>query len=129
LRLQPWPLRLLTRAGLWLFRARHRGIVPSRRFARWALCHDLQPEDCRLVLSHLVPEPQALLMECIAWPAERVQAPATYIRTLKDRIIRPKTQLQMARTLPGVELIEIPVGHAYPVLYPQRLVDVFLGYL
>ena len=126
--LQPWPRRLLYRGLLWLFRAGRRGIVPNPRFARRGLCHDLRPEDCDDAVARLVPEPQALLIDRIDWPAERVRAPATYILTTRDRVIRPRDQLRMARNVPNVEIVRFAAGHAHPVVYPERLVQILLSY-
>jgi pimeloyl-ACP methyl ester carboxylesterase len=108
-------------------RAGRRGIVPSRRLARRGLCQTLEPEDCEQMLARLVPEPQALLMDALDWdPGPLRGVPATYIQTLQDRVIRPKDQLRMARTVAGVEIVPLPAGHADPVLYPERLVALLL---
>lgn len=126
--LQPLPQRLVSRAALWLLRTNRRGIVPNKRLARWGMCNDLQPADCADLLRRLVPEPPCLIKDTIAWDAGRVRAPATYIRTTNDRVIRPKDQTRMARSVPGVELLDLPTGHAYPGVYPTRLVEILLGY-
>lgn len=126
---QPAPLRLLTRLSMWIFRAGRRGIVPSKRLARRVLCNGLQPADCDRMVERLVPEPRALLTEPLAWEPERMRAPATYVLTTRDRIIRPRDQLRMAETIPGIEVVRIPAGHAQPVVYPQWLVERLLQYV
>jgi pimeloyl-ACP methyl ester carboxylesterase len=124
---QPLPLRTLARLWFWLARTGRRGIVPSRRLARRGLCETLQPEDCEQMLDRLVPEPRALLTDALDWDPAPVRAvPATYIHTLQDRIIRPKDQLRMAQSIAGVEIVPLAAGHADPVLYPERLVDLLL---
>lgn len=125
--LQPQPLRTFSRLWLWLL-ARRRGIVPNRRLARRALCHDLRPEDCQ-ISDQLVAEPRALLTDRIDWPAERVRVPATYIHTTLDRVVRPKDQLRMARSVPGIEIVRMASGHAYPVIYPEQLVEIVLRHV
>lgn len=125
---QPLPVGLFYRLLLWVRRADRRGIVPSRRLARFALCHTLRPEDCEPVLDRLVPEPQALLVDRIDWPADRVRVPATYILTNRDRVIRPHDQGRMAVSLPRVEVIRLDAGHADPVVYPEWLVALLLSY-
>jgi pimeloyl-ACP methyl ester carboxylesterase len=131
LELQPLPLRLLSRLGLRLLGAQSKGIVPNKRLARWAMCHDLTASECVHVLRGLVPEPAALLTDVIGWDAKEVQAPSTYILTTKDRIIRPKDQRRIARNLPHtapVEIVRFPMGHAAPVLQPQALIELLLAY-
>src|SRR5829696_695045 len=128
LELQPLPLRLISRAFMWLFRTKQRGIRPNARLARRALCHDLRPEDCDSFAKRLVPEPEALLLDRIDWPAERVRAPATYIVTTQDRVIRPEHQRRMAGNVPGAEIITFDMGHARPVAEPERLAALLLGY-
>jgi pimeloyl-ACP methyl ester carboxylesterase len=125
---QSLPQRLVSRLVLWLGRAGTRGIVPNKRFARWAMGHDLEPADCDALIARLVPEPPAMLIDRIDWPAERVRVPATYIHTTRDRIIRPKDQLRMAHTVPGVEVVSLEAGHARPVVYPERLAALLLDY-
>jgi pimeloyl-ACP methyl ester carboxylesterase len=110
---QPLPLRALSRLWLWLARAGRRRIVPSRRLARRGLCPTLQPDDCEQLLASLVPEPQARLIDALDWdPVPLRGLPATYIQTTPDRVIRPKDQLRMARTVAGVEVVPLPAGHA-----------------
>lgn len=125
--LQPQPWRTFSRLWLRLFAGR-RGIVPNRRLARRALCHDLLPEDCA-ISNRLVAEPRALLTDRISWPAERARAPATYIHTTLDRVVRPKDQLRMARSIPGVEIVPMASGHAHPIVYPEKLVEVVLSHV
>ena len=125
---QPAPLRALGRALMWLFRTKQRGIVPSKRLARRAMCHDLRPEDCGPMIQRLVPEPQALLLDRITWPADRVRAPATYILTTKDRVIAPRDQQRYARNVPNAEVVRLPMGHARPLTEPSELVRLLLGY-
>lgn len=126
--LQPLPFRLLARCATGIFRARQNGFTPFTLYVRWALGHDLLPEDRARIPTFIVPEPLAMMVDSLDWPVERVRAPATYICTTRDRVNRPKNQLRMARELLGAEIIELPVGHAYPVMYPQRLVEILLGY-
>lgn len=124
--LQPLPLRLVSRLALTLPYFRTRGIVPNKRLAKRAMCHDLPPADCAPLVQRLVPEPRALLRDRIDWPAERMTAPVTYLLTTKDRIIRPRDQQRMARGLPHAEIIRLPMGHARPVVEPARLVELLL---
>lgn len=126
LELLPGPQRLLFRALARLFRARERGVRPFAPFARWALGHDLQPEDRARITHLLVPEPLALLTGRLHWPQEQVRAPASYVLTTRDRVLRPGQQRQMAGRLPAPEVIPVPMGHASPVLYPERLVSILL---
>lgn len=126
--LQPLPLRLISRLLLALPYVRNRGIVPNKRLAKRAMCHDLPPADCDPLIQRLVPEPRALLRDRIDWPAERMTAPVTYILTTKDRIIRPRDQQKMARSLPRPEILRLPMGHARPVVEPARLVELLLRY-
>jgi pimeloyl-ACP methyl ester carboxylesterase len=126
--LQPAPVRLLSRAFMWLFRTKSRGIRANRRQARRALCHDLRPEDCDQFIDRLVPEPQALIVDTIDWSAERVRVPATYIVTTDDRVIPIKQQRRMARLVPNVEIVTFRMGHARPVAEPNDLAALLLGY-
>ena len=126
--LQPQPLRAIVRALLWLNRSGRRGIVPSRRLARRAMCHDIPPSECDDLIRRLVPEPQALLLDRITWPAERVTAPATYILTTQDRVIRPKDQQRMAGNVPNAQIVRFRMGHARPVVEPDQLVSLLLEY-
>ena len=104
-------------------------MMPNRRLARYGLCADLEPADCEALLDRLVPEPRALLTEPLDWDAEQMKAPATYIRTNHDRVIRPKDQLRMARSVPNIHAVELECGHAYPVVYPEQLVAILSGLL
>ncbi len=126
--LQPCPLRALIHTTMWLFRAKQRGMAPLVPAARWALGPDLLPEDRAKTPEYLCTEPQALTVGCLEWPVERVRAPATYICTTKDRVVSPKNQRRMARKLARAELIELPMGHASPVLYPEKLASILLGF-
>jgi pimeloyl-ACP methyl ester carboxylesterase len=128
LELQPAPLRPLSRAFMWLFRTGSRGIRPNRRLARRSLCHDLRPEDCDQFIERLVPEPRALIVGRINWPAERVRVPATYIVTTEDRVISAKQQRRMAGNVPHAEVVTFRMGHARPVAEPDDLAALLLGY-
>jgi len=125
---QPGPQRLVSRLTLWLLRANSRGIVPNKRLARWAMGSDLQPADCADLLRRLVSEPPCLIKDAITWDAGQTAVPATYIRTTSDRVIRPKEQTRMAHSVADIDLIDLPTGHAYPTVYPDRLVEILLGY-
>jgi pimeloyl-ACP methyl ester carboxylesterase len=127
LELQPLPFRLISRAFMWLFRTKRRGIRANARLARRALCHDLRPEDCGPFLGRLTPEPEALLLDRIDWPPERVRAPGTYIITTQDRVIRPQHQRRMAGNILDVKLVTFDMGHARPVAEPERLAALLLG--
>lgn len=76
----PAPMRLGYRGYLKLRGAKTKGIVPGKWLARRGMCNDLQDEDCDPLIERLVPEPHALLLGRIDWPAERMRAPAAYIR-------------------------------------------------
>src|SRR5918998_162334 len=125
---QPWPLRLGNRALMWLQRYGRRGIVPSKRLARRTLCTGLRREDCDAVLARLTPEPQRLILDRIDWDPGRVRAPASYILTTRDRVVAPRLQRAMARTVPGIELVPLRAGHAQPLYDPAWLVSRLLSY-
>lgn len=124
----PRPVRWFDRALFWLLRTKSKGIRPNHRLSKWLLCNDLQAPDCQRVVATLVPEPQALVLDRIHWPVGRLQAPATYIHTTNDRIIPPWAQRRMARNAPVTEDVRLPMGHAAPVVYPERLVSLLLSY-
>jgi pimeloyl-ACP methyl ester carboxylesterase len=127
LELQTRTVRVLVRLLLFLLLANRRGIVPARRLAKRTLCNDLEPEGCAMILKTLVPEPPALLRDRIGWDAERVRVAATYIHTTRDRIIRPAEQLRMAKNAPNPKIVTMDTGHAYPLVHPERLVEILLG--
>jgi len=124
--LQPRAVRLVSRALLWLFQTKRRGIVASHRLAKRGMCRDLSSDDCAAVLNDLTPEPPALLSDRIDWDPSRVSVPSTYILTTRDGVIRPKDQLRMAGSLVAPEIVRMDAGHAYPVMHPQRLVEILL---
>ena len=83
------------------------------------------------MLERLAPEPQALLTDALDWDPEPVRGvPATYIQTTiqttRDRVTRPKDQLRMAQVIAGVEIVPLAAGHADPVLYPARRVELLV---
>lgn len=124
---QPAPLRQISQLFLWITRAKRRGIRASHRLASRGLCHDLRPADCAPITRRLVPEPVALLTDRIDWDPSRVRLPATYILTEQDRVIRPKDQARMARDIADVQIARLPMGHARPVIEPERLGQLLLS--
>ena len=125
----PAPVRLGYRAYLKFRGAAKKGIVPSKWLARRAMCHDLQPTDCDPLIERLIPEPHALILGRIDWPAERMRAPAAYIVTTEDRIIPPKQQRKYAGSVPGIQITTLPMGHARPAMEPDELLRLLLGYV
>lgn len=126
--LQPLPLRLCSRGFMKLFQAERLGIRANKRMAKRSLCHDVRDEDCGLIADRLVPEPQALIVDRIDWNPERVNAPATYIMTARDRVLPPKHQSRMIRNVPGARVERLDMGHARPVVEPDALVRLLLTY-
>ena len=128
---QPLPLRLGSRVLMWVQRYGRRGIVPSTWLARRTLCageRGLQPADCDAVIARLTPEPQRLILDRLDWDPGRVRAPATYILTTRDRVVRPAVQRKMAQTVPGIEIVQVNAGHMEPLVYPEWLASRLLSY-
>ncbi|HMJ74533.1 MAG TPA: alpha/beta hydrolase [Iamia sp.] len=56
--------------------------------------------------------------------SEAAGVPVTYVRTARDRPVRPEAQEEMVARLPGATVVELDTGHLPMVTHPALLAEV-----
>lgn len=104
------------------------GVLPPapRRMSRQAFCNDMDKQRTDFVLDHLTPELVVPALERASVTIQDIpEVPATYIRLLRDKVLKPHRQTQLAERLGGrARLIDIDSGHDVMISHPQALADV-----
>jgi pimeloyl-ACP methyl ester carboxylesterase len=59
----------------------------------------------------------------VRW-SEAAGVPVTYVRTVRDRPVRPEAQQEMVARLPGAAVVELDTGHLPMVTHPALLAEV-----
>lgn len=102
--------------------SRHEGTPPvlSADLARALFCNDMDEELERETIGQMVPEATAPLSEPISL-AGLEGIPCVWIKLLRDAILPPARQEEMASRLPGAEVVELDAGHMAMISAAERL--------
>lgn len=102
------------------------GTKPPKSVIERSLCHDLEKEQSRKIVSRFTPESRLLYIEdCHAsFPA----CPKMYIMTTEDRELRPDDQKKMAKNLKTKQIEKIETGHLPMVANPKMLSHLINGF-
>ena len=101
--------------------------VMSADIARMVLGDDLDERQVEWCVERLVPEAPRLTTDPVA-VAPLARVPSTWIRTTRDLIVAPDTQLRFARNVgPGCRVIDIDAGHMCMVSRPDTVTDLLAG--
>jgi pimeloyl-ACP methyl ester carboxylesterase len=119
----PWLLARIAR------RFAKRG-VPSetpRWLARFAYLNAVPSHRRRFMIGKLYAESLRILTEKVSWRGMPDDIPRTWILTLRDRALAPKSQRKNIEALGGVQtLIEIDTCHCLMVSEPERLAKILV---
>ena len=88
--------------------------------ARAIFCNDMDEALERETIDQMVPEATAPLSEPISL-AGLAEIPCTWIKLLRDAILPPERQDEMAARLPRAEVVELDAGHMAMISAPERL--------
>lgn len=92
--------------------------------ARSMFCNDMDEEQTRFVLSHLVAEAWQPMRTPSRLAGLRQGLPATYVKLLKDQSVPPELQDKMIANLGEARVIEMDTGHNVMVSEPEALARV-----
>ena len=90
-------------------------------------CNDMDPEQTRFVLDHLVPEAWQPMQTPSRLAGLRNGVPATYIKLLRDQSVPPELQDKMIRNIGSPRVVEMNTGHNVMISQPQALAECLNG--
>ena len=99
------------------------GVLPEA-MSRRMFCNDMEEEQTRFVLDHLVPEAWRPMRTPSQLAGLRGGIPATYVKLLRDQSVPPDLQDAMIRNIGDPRVVEIDSGHNVMVSQPKALARV-----
>lgn len=102
------------------------GAIPTA-WLKVAFCNGMTPAQLSFTLARSYPESPAIALENVDRSRMPDDVPRTWILTLRDRAISPKSQRECITALGGVQtLINIDTCHMLMVSEPQRLAEILV---
>lgn len=92
--------------------------------SRQMFCSDMDEEQTRFVLDHLVPEAWRPMRTPNRLAGLRGGIPATYVKLLRDQSVPPDLQDTMIRNIGDPRVVEIDSGHNVMISQPEALARV-----
>jgi pimeloyl-ACP methyl ester carboxylesterase len=120
----PFPQQQILRA---IARAEKRRQRPPRKipgyFVRTRFCNDMNADETAFVLSNVTPDNVALTLERASVTiADVPDTPATYVRLLRDKVLKPSIQATLgARLGRHADVVKIDAGHDVMISRPVEL--------
>lgn len=93
----------------------------SGEIARSMFCTDMDEEQTRFVLDHLVAEAWSPMLEPSRLAGLGHGVPMTYVKLLKDEVLPPTLQDEMIAHLGSADVVELDAGHDAMVSRPDAL--------
>jgi pimeloyl-ACP methyl ester carboxylesterase len=94
--------------------------------AAMLFCNDMDDEQTRWTLDHIVPEAVQVTMEPASLAGLAQPIPRTWIRTLRDVTVPSDRQAMFAQRV-GADLVDIDTGHMVMISAPVALADALTG--
>jgi len=84
-------------------------------------CNDMNPEQTKFVLDHLVPEAWRPMQTPSRLAGLRNGIPTTYVKLLRDQSVPPELQDKMIRNIGSPRVVVMNSGHNVMISQPQAL--------
>ena len=84
-------------------------------------CNDMNPEQTKFVLDHLVPEAWKPMQTPSRLAGLRNGIPTTYVKLLRDQSVPPELQDKMIRNIGSPRVVVMNSGHNVMISQPQAL--------
>jgi len=113
--------------GIQVLISENRDAPPStmdETMARAVFGNDLDDEQFAWCMARMVPEGLTLLFEPVDLAPLRSPVPRTWIRPLRDAIVRPDAQRRFAANVGHCDMIDIDAGHMCMISKPVELADI-----
>jgi pimeloyl-ACP methyl ester carboxylesterase len=93
----------------------------DRDLAAAVFCNDMDDEQTKFTLDHLVPEASRVVREPVSLGGLRQPVPRVYVRLLRDAIVVPSQQDLMIANMGGAETFDLDSGHMAMISRPTEL--------
>jgi pimeloyl-ACP methyl ester carboxylesterase len=119
-------LRAIARAAR--FRQRPPSKIPAY-LVRTRFCNDMNADETAFVLSNVTPDSLALTLERASVTiADVPDTPGTYVRLLRDAVLKPSIQAALgARLGRDADVVDIDAGHDVMISRPVELAELING--
>lgn len=102
------------------------GPIP-KTLATYAFCNGMTPQQRRFTQARWYPEASSIAVENVDRSAMPQDVPRTWILTLRDRALPPKTQRRNIAEIGGVQtVIEVDTCHNLMITEPKRTAEILV---
>ena len=84
-------------------------------------CNDMDADQTRFTLDHMMPESVSTISEPVSLAGLRGGIPCTYVKLLQDAVITPEMQDRMIENIGGADVVELDTAHMIMISAPQKL--------